>query len=169
MAFAPSEPPPAGGPPRRAVSLAIDHVLDIDAPPGVVWDAITDLPAYGEWNPFVVACRSTLAVGDPITMRVRLFSWFAQTQRETVVEHVPGRRLCYGLDGGATGAIVSRRCHEVEAIGTSRTRYRSHFALSGWLAGLVRLLLGARLRRGFASMSAAIQVRAEAMRARKAT
>jgi hypothetical protein len=39
----------------------------------------------------------------------------------------------------------------------------SHFELSGWLAPLVSLLLGSRLRAGFAAMSAAIAARAEAL------
>lgn len=141
--------------------FVIDDVREIAAPPATVWEVITDLPAYPEWNPFVVACRSTLVVGEPIAMRVRLLPWFTQPQTETVLEHVPGERLCYGLAGGTLGAITSRRSHELHALGPRRTRYRSHFELSGWLAGVVRALLGAHLERGFRAMTDAIQERAE--------
>jgi hypothetical protein len=121
---------------------------------------IADLDAYPAWNPFVVACRSTLAVGAPIWMRVRIFGSFAQPQRETIFEHVAGSRLCYGLAPLPLGALASRRCHELEPLGPDRTRYRSHFELRGWLAPLVRVLLGARLENGFGAMSDALAARA---------
>jgi len=143
------------------VALVIEHTLSIEAPVDCVWSVVSDLASYPEWNPFVVSCASTLAVGDPISMRVRLFGRFAQPQREWILAHEHGRLLCYGLPPSRLGALVSRRSHEVIAAGASRTRYVSHFELSGWLAPLVELLLGPRLRAGFSSMSAALQARAE--------
>jgi hypothetical protein len=141
--------------------LVIEHVLSVEAPADRVWSVVCDLAHYPDWNPFVVSCASTLAVGDPIAMRVRLFRWFSQPQREWILEHEPGRRLCYGLPPSRLGALVSRRSHEVVASGTTETRYVSHFELAGWLAPLVALLLGGRLRAGFAAMSAALKARAE--------
>lgn len=136
--------------------LAIDESIEIAVPAAVVWQVLTDLDRYGEWNPFVVACRSTLVPGEPIVMRVRVLPWFAQPQAETVFEHVPGRRFSYGVDGGALAPIRSRRSHDVEALGPDRTRYTSRFALDGWAAPVVRTLLGGRLRHGFHAMTAAI-------------
>jgi hypothetical protein len=140
----------------------IEHDLEVAAPAERVWAVIADLDRYGEWNPFVVACRSSLEVGTPIDMRVRVLPWFAQPQRETILEHEPGRRLCYGVPGDALGALRSRRCHEVTALAPARARYVSRFALSGWLMPVVRGLLGSRLRAGFEAMSTGIQRRAEA-------
>jgi hypothetical protein len=74
--------------------------------------------------------------------------------------------LCYGVPRSASGALESRRCHEVEALGPTRTRYTSRFELSGWLAPAVRALLGRRLEKGFAAMSAGIVRRAEMRDAR---
>jgi hypothetical protein len=144
------------------MALVIDHDLSVDAPPDRVWEVVTDLARYPEWNPFVVACASTLVVGDPISMRVRLFARWAQPQREQILEHERGRRLCYGLPPSRFGALVSRRSHEVFSAAT-RARYVSHFELGGWLSPLVSLLLGGRLRAGFSAMSAAIVARAEAL------
>ena len=124
---------------------------------------IVDLAAYPEWNPFVVACRSTLAVGSPIVMKVRVWPWLAQPQRETIFEHRPGRFLRYGIRPLPVGALTSSRSHTVEAVSAVRTRYISRFELNGWLAPVVATLLGARLRKGFAAMSAALKGRAEAL------
>lgn len=141
-------------------TLAIEESIEIDAPAEVVWHVVTDLDRYGEWNPFVVACRSTLEPGAPIVMRVRVLPWFAQPQTETIFEHVRGRRFSYGVAGGALAPIRSRRSHDVEALSPDRTRYTSRFALEGWAAPIVRTLLGGRLRHGFHAMTAAIGERA---------
>lgn len=143
--------------------LRIDETLEISAPASTVWEVVTDFARYGEWNPFVVECRSSLEVGSPIDMRVHVFQSFAQPQRETVFEHVPGKRFCYGLAGNALGALSSRRSHDVQARDERSAVYTSHFELSGWLAPVVRALFGSRLERGFHAMTLAIGRRAEGL------
>lgn len=143
--------------------MQIVHTLDVTAPAATVWSVVTDLDRYPEWNPFVVACRSTLAVGSPIAMRVRVLPFVAQPQRETIFEHDPGRRLRYGIAPLPLGALASSRSHEVEPVADERARYISCFELRGWLAPVVEALLGRRLATGFAAMSAALVARAETL------
>jgi hypothetical protein len=143
-------------------AIVIDQCTRIAAPARVVWQVIVDLDRYPEWNPFVVACRSTLQVGAPIDMRVRLLP-VAMMQRETIFEHVAGERLCYGLRGGFAGSVESQRCHVVRAAGDGTAEYESRFALGGRLAPVVRALLGSRLERGFSSMTEALVHRAESL------
>jgi hypothetical protein len=145
------------------MAFAIEQEIWIDAPAEQVWAVVSDLARYPEWNPFVVSCASTLVPGDPIAMRVRIFARFAQPQRERILEHEPGRWLCYGLPPSRIGALASRRSHEVSPAGAARARYVSRFELSGWLAPIVRWLLGARLRAGFGAMTTALKERAEAL------
>jgi hypothetical protein len=143
------------------MTIEIDETLEVRAPADLLWEVITDLDRYGEWNPFVVACRSSLRQGDPIEMKVQIFESFVQSQRETILDHVPGERLCYGLAPMPLGALASRRCHEVIDEGPATSRYRSHFVLSGWLSPITRALLGSRLDHGFRSMTRALVQRAE--------
>ena len=138
----------------------IEHVLDIDAPPAVVWEVLTDLPRYREWNPFVVECHSTLAPGDPIDLLVKLRAT-PQKQREWMIENVAGKGFAYRMKPVPLGALSSRRSHQLEDLGGGRTRYRSHMQLSGWLMPLVRMLLGKNLQQGFSQMSDAVRARSE--------
>ncbi len=142
------------------MSYVIDSERTIAAPLAVVWDVLTDLPRYGEWNPFCIECRSTLKPGDPIDMRVRLRSR-PQSQRETIFEHVPNEYFCYGLDGGWLKAITSNRCQRLTAIDAQHTLYQSHFELSGWLMPLVRGLFRKNLEDGFRTMADGVKRRAE--------
>jgi hypothetical protein len=61
------------------------------------------------------------------------------------------------------GSLASRRSHEVTALTPDRSRYVSHFELTGWMAPVVEALLGSRLRHGFTAMSGAIKTRAESL------
>jgi len=142
------------------MSFTIDLSREIAAPAWVVWEVITDLPAYPEWNPFVIGCESTLVPGQSIHMRVKLLPWITQSQTETVFENVALERICYGIE---RGPVRSRRCHQLRAIAVDRTRYDSHFRIAGPLAGLTRRLLGSRLRQGFEAMTEALARRAEQM------
>lgn len=145
--------------------MKADFTRYVEAPAALVWQAVTDLDAYPRWNPFVVACRSTLEPGAPITMRVHLFESWALTQREEIFEHVPGERLCYGLRSSFLGLLASERCHLLHAESAMRTRYESRFALRGRLAPVVAGLLGRRLERGFERMTGALVRRAEELAA----
>jgi uncharacterized protein YndB with AHSA1/START domain len=148
------------------MSFVIDKTLDIAAPPEVVWEVLTDFPRYGEWNPFVVECRSTLVPGEAMDMRVKLVG-FPQRQVEWMNEHVPGRRFAYNMKPFPLGALRSRRSHEVEPAGANRTRYRSSFRLEGWMMPLVRGLLGGRIEAGMRGMWEGVQRRAEELWAQR--
>ncbi len=149
------------------MTFILNRAIEIDAPAEIVWEVITDLPRYGEWNPFVRECESTLEVGAPIVMRVQIFSSFSQVQTEIVKAHEPGTHLCYGLAPQPLGALESLRGHDVTPLGDARCQYRSSFELRGWLSPLVQTLLGRRLDAGFASMTDAIGVRATELAAKR--
>lgn len=139
--------------------LSINHSLEIDAPGEVVWEVITDLKRYREWNKFVVACESSLIVGEPVHMRVKVLPFWAQRQTETIFEHVPGRKLSYGINMPLS-ALHSNREHILEELADGSTLYKSTFQLGGWLSSFVGLIVGAQLRRGFSDMSHGVKDRA---------
>lgn len=145
------------------MSFILRESLEIAAPNSVVWNVITDLGRYSEWNPFVVEAASSLVIGHPIDMKVQLLGSFAQRQRETIFENVEGERLSYGLREVPLGAIRSQRCHQLRPLDGNRTEYSSCFELAGWLSPLTTFLLASQLERGFSSMTRALKNRAESL------
>lgn len=145
------------------MGFVIDSAVYIDAPAELVWQVITDLPRYGEWNPFVPECTSTLEPGAPIDMLVCLGPR-PRRQREWIRSHTPGRELSYSMKPVPLGALNSLRSHTVTAVSPERTRYESHFELNGWFHPVVAGLLGKHLRSGFEGMTEGIQRRAESLR-----
>jgi hypothetical protein len=143
------------------MALVIDALLDIEASAETVWEVITDFARYGEWNPFIRGCSSTLKPGDPIDLQVQLMGPKPQPQREWILTHTPGREFSYRMKPAPLGALRSRRSHQLSALGPGRCRYDSHFELAGWMQPAVGALLGARLRHGFAGMNQGVKSRAE--------
>ncbi|WP_280265492.1 SRPBCC domain-containing protein [Nocardia wallacei] len=143
------------------MAFVIDDSVDIDAPAAVVWKVLTDFAAYGEWNPFVTGCRTTLEPGAPIDMRVRLVGPRAKAQREWIRSHTPGTEFSYAMKPVPLGALHSMRSHTLTPLDAGRCRYASHFELAGWLQPVVTAALGSALRRGFGEMTEAVRGRAE--------
>jgi hypothetical protein len=68
--------------------------VDIDATPERVWQVLTDLPAYAEWNPFITKAEGAFVEGERLSMSVPPVNAFVQPElRPTVTEVVPLRRL----------------------------------------------------------------------------
>ena len=68
--------------------------VDIEATPERVWQVLTDLPAYAEWNPFVTAAEGTVAVGSRLSLTLLpVNALVPPTLRPTVLKVVPGQRL----------------------------------------------------------------------------
>lgn len=145
----------------------IEKIVEIKAPAAVVWEVITDLKRYPEWNPFCLTCSSTLKPGDPITMTVKLMNK-PQQQVERMLVYVEGQRFSYCMKP-VPGMLSSFREHALESLGPERTRYRSTFHLKQWFRVVVLALVGDKLEQGFAGMTAAVQSRAEQLWAARKT
>ena len=48
--------------------------VQIDAPAQLVWDVLVDFDHYRDWNPFCVEASGVLAVGEPLTMKLKSYT-----------------------------------------------------------------------------------------------
>jgi hypothetical protein len=138
---------------RRVFSAEVE----IDAPPEAVWGVLTDLPSYPAWNPFTLQVRSSLEVGAPVDLRVRMARFFGLTvgQRQTIRAVEPPRRLSWGMRMMG-GLIRAERHQTLEPLEGGRTRYRSEDTIEGPLGALVFWLFGPSIDAGFEAMTTAL-------------
>ena len=137
----------------------------INAPAAVVWQVITKIEDYPQWNSFVVECKTSFEVGSEIKMKVQMFPFFAVHQSETITQYEEGELIEYCLSQPSRSLSSSRK-HIVTSISENCTDYVSQFMLDGPLSGMLRLLIGRQLRRGFAAMTRGIVERSESIAGR---
>jgi hypothetical protein len=139
--------------------------VDFDAPPERVWQVLTDLPAYAEWNPFVMRAEGALVVGGRLSVTAPPVNAFVQSRlHPTVLEVVPFRRLRLRsrLDRlGIPGLIEAEVTLTVtDHEGGSRLWWQDRFR--GLLAPLLIRSLNRHRGTAFNAMIAALKDRVEA-------
>ena len=135
--------------------------IEIDAPAERIFDILTDLKSYPEWNPFTPRVESTLRPGDPVKLYVRLRGERLSHRVEYVTKNERPSRLCWGTTIGAGFLLRAERCQTLTRIDERRTRFVNEDVLRGWLAPLVMLAFGRAMQRGFGSVATALKKRAE--------
>ena len=63
--------------------------VEIDAPIERVWKILTDTDGYDAWNPFTPQVETTLRIGDPVHLRVRLVGTRLMRRTEFVTRNEP--------------------------------------------------------------------------------
>jgi len=155
--------PPAYDP---ATTVRSDTVT-IEAPASIVWEILTDLPRYGEWNPFCFSAQSTLEMGAPVEMQLNSYTMPGETYPnvEYVCAKWPERMISWELPDTEAMPYPARRDQVIEALGPDRCAYYSTDAFFGPNARHVMFFCGAWIKRAFDDTAHALKARAEAMHA----
>ncbi|MFM7736634.1 MAG: DUF4143 domain-containing protein, partial [Alphaproteobacteria bacterium] len=77
------------------------------------------IDTYPEWNPFVLSCRTTWAVGSPIVMKVRLTPRLTIRQKETIrryVQLLDDTLLAFRLPPFTPRTATTRRVQQRERV-----------------------------------------------------
>lgn len=136
--------------------------IDIDAAPEVVWQVLTDLDRYRDWNPFITSSVGKTAVGETLVNRMEPPGGKPMTfkPRVTVVEEASVFEWLGKL--GLPGLFDGRHRFELETT-PSGTRLTQHELFSGLLVRLMRKSLDGNTRAGFEAMNVALKERAESV------
>ncbi len=134
--------------------------IEIDAPPDVVWDVLTDLDSYIDWNPFLVSSQGAVAVGERLTNRLQQPGGKAMTFHPRVTAVEPDRVFEWLGHLGLPGLFDGRHRFELTAT-PAGTRLVQSEELQGLLVRFMRGSLDSKTVPGFEAMNAALKDRAE--------
>jgi hypothetical protein len=139
---------------RVATSIAIA------APPGRVWQVLTDFAAYGDWNPFIRAASGDLALGGRLQVTISPPGGAPMTFRPVVTALRPDQLLCW--KGRLVLPGLFDGDHQFRLTSTSGGTVLDH---EEQFTGILPALMGdkafARIGRGFTLMNEALRQRAE--------
>ena len=110
----------------------------IDAPPSAVWSVLTDLDAYGEWNPHLTSANGVPREGERVTVTVEQ-SGRTRTFHPTVTTVDPERRLQWVGRVGPSWLFEGRHTFDLEPLDGDRTTLVNREELTGLLVRFVAL------------------------------
>jgi hypothetical protein len=141
--------------------------IEIQAPPETVWQILTDLAKYPEWNPFIHVAIGKAIVGDTVDIDVASGTADAKdmTLHCTVVKAEPNHDLCWKYHVYMPGLFRGEHSFTIEPLGPDRVRFIDREVFDGVLLPLQANAIDTQSRRGFEDMDKALKARAEAARA----
>ena len=139
----------------------INTEIEIAAAPAVVWEILTELDEFENWNPFVVEANGDVVVGEKLVVSIQPPGKKAQTFRPTVTVVDPERKFEWLGKLGVSGVFDGRHQYILEPSGDG-TKFIQREEFTGILAGLLIRMIGAATREGFEAMNYALKDRAEA-------
>jgi hypothetical protein len=135
--------------------------IDIAAPRERVWQVLSDLTAYREWNPFIVQAVGRAAVGDRLTLRMQPVGGRAMTLRPTVTDVREGESLRWVGHLGIRGILDVEHSFLLGPAPGNGTRLVQGEDFRGLLVPLVSRTLERGTLPAFARMNEALKRRAE--------
>jgi uncharacterized protein YndB with AHSA1/START domain len=147
----------------------VEAQIDIDAPPGRVFQIVTDLDRYPEWNRFtprITLATKDLKVGAELDLDCQMTETsLLRDEHEAILALEPARfAFCMGTSRtrGRPG-IVSQRWQVCEPLDAgARTHFRNWEQFNGLISPLVWLLYAGKLSRAFERYCRDLKARAEA-------
>ena len=134
--------------------------ISIDAPADVVWEVLTDLDSYSQWNPHIVEAAGEVTVGARLRNRMQQSTSRTITFKPTVTVVERERKFEWLGSLGFRGIFDGRHIFELEPTPTG-TRFVQREEFTGILVPLFARSLDKGTKAGFEAMNRAIKQRAE--------
>jgi hypothetical protein len=151
-------------------AITVSETVDIAAPARVVWQVLTDMPRYNEWNPFCVKAESTLEMGAAVNMKLMNYAVPGSIvpNCEFICALEPERLISWALPHSDAWPYPARRDQVIEPTGADSCRYFSTDAFLGANGIHVFRFAGPWVKRAFDDSGRALKARAEELYATEA-
>jgi hypothetical protein len=136
--------------------------IEIDAPAERVWDVLSDLSRYGEWNPFITKAKGELIEGAKLAIGIEPPGGRQMEFKPTVLEVEPNRSVRWLGRFILPGIFDGEHTLAIEPVGESTARFTQRERFSGILTAFSGKLFN-RTQTGFEAMNEALKRRCESL------
>jgi hypothetical protein len=151
-----------GEEPEGPFQWTIATNVEIDAPPGRVWSVLVDLPAYREWNPFIVEASGPVVVGETLSLRFALPGRDPMTIEPRLLVVEPERELRWQGRLLFPGLFDGEHVFALTPLENGRTRLDHWEDFRGLLVPIARRMIYDATVQSFHALDAALAKRAQA-------
>lgn len=145
------------------MSFRIEHRIGIAAPASGVWEVISDLSRWGEWNPVYPVIEGRVAIGSPVRFEFHLPNRPPREFTGVVVDWVPNHQLIWALKLMG-GLVRTTRYLEIEALTEENCILANGEIFDGMGSGLIPKGERALIRGAFERVNQAAKARVEDLR-----
>jgi hypothetical protein len=135
--------------------------INIDATPETVWEILTDLDQWTDWNPFITSSVGQPEVGEKLINRMEPPGGKAMTFKPQVTVVEDGKTFEWLGKLGFSGVFDGRHRFELVATPTGGTHLVHSEDLDGVLVRFLRKSLDTQTLPAFELMNTALKTRAE--------
>lgn len=135
--------------------------IEINASPGGVWQVLTDLDHYADWNPFVTKAHGIVGIGERLTVYIEPPGGKAMTFRPSVTMARENEEFRWLGKFLVRGLFDGEHIFEIYGLEDERVKFVQREVFSGLLVPLLWKSLETSTRAGFEAMNAALKERAE--------
>jgi hypothetical protein len=136
--------------------------FEVNAPANRVWDILTTLDRYPEWNPQIPQASGDLREGGRINLRLALPGRPAMDVSAAIEQSRPTSLLTWRGHVGAPWLFEGYRRFEITPVATGRVSVTHVEDIHGLLAPLFSMMMGAQVQTSHDALNAALKSRAEA-------
>jgi hypothetical protein len=140
----------------------ISTAIEIDAPPERVWSVLVDLPAYSEWNPFIVEASGKVAVGERLSLSMALPGRDPMAIAPYLLAVESGKELRWKGKLLLPGLFDGEHVFELTPLQNGRTRLDHWERFGGLLIPIARGMIYEPTVESFHALNAALARRAAA-------
>ena len=142
--------------------IKIEHRLGVKTPASVVWDIVSDLDRWSEWNPLYSQAGGRIGYGETLKLRLALPGQPERDLLATVTDWTPNEALHWRTTH-LRGLVRTVRYLEIEAMSETGCIFSNGEIFSGLLSGSAVRPLRSSLKKGFEALGEAVRERAEAL------
>jgi hypothetical protein len=159
---APKTTPTGAPPPKPPAGIRIEHRIGIQAPAEVIWEVISDLESWEQWNKLYPKASGQIRIGGTLDITLALPGQPPQQIKPTVLEWVPNEQLHWRLTM-LGGFVKTTRFFEIESLAEASSIVSNGELFAGMMGPSVAKRMGRSIYRGFMEMNEALKARAEAL------
>jgi hypothetical protein len=141
---------------------AVEHRIGVQAPAEIVWEVISDFPAWKEWNPVHPRMEGELRIGTTLVVDFVVGDAPPTTIMPIVQDWVPYEQLHWRTKR-LRGFVTAIRYIEIDKKGDQNAIFSNGELFMGPLVRFVSRDERRRLRAAFTRMGEAVRDRAEAI------
>jgi hypothetical protein len=136
------------------------NVIEIQATPEDVWDVLTDLEKYTEWNPLLYRAEGKVAIGETVALSAKTASNDMDFQC-SVIKVEPNREFAWKFHVMLPFLFRGEHTFKIEPINANRIRFTDRETFHGLLVPLQAKDLETNAKAGMIAMGEALKRRVE--------